>query len=59
MIQSNDGTRELREVTLSFSADPGAKVSVVGSFNGWDHEKTPAVKILSQHRCAGSECRII
>lgn len=41
MIHSNDDSRELRDVTLTFSADPGCKVSVVGSFNGWDHEKTP------------------
>ena len=40
MIQRRP-TDTLHDVVLNFSAKPGAKVSVVGSFNDWDAAQHP------------------
>ncbi len=39
MIQPT--SENLRDVTLTFAADPGSQIHVVGSFNEWDATSTP------------------
>ena len=36
----NSDQKEYKKVSLSFEADPGKKILVAGTFNGWQPEKT-------------------